>query len=543
MEQKRAGSSHVVRHILCADSDKERDEWVEAILQNIRFDDDSSVDAYKVDKNSKRSKKVAKPAATPAANPQQAAPPPPPPVPAVMEPTDSVGLAISSNTVAMGPTPSVSSDSTNSSLLSSSLPSTVEGRESLEQFRNRNLQTPPPIMVRRSSMINLSTTEEEPLPPRSVSPGPGRHSEELPDEVAEKKTKNKTNRMTIWGKKVFGSDSSSSSSPPRPSTSLSATTASSDTSSSLKTTSTSSGLRSFLSRSSNESTDRPVVNSKQVFGVPLEEAVRISRVVEGYELPSVVYRCIEYLDAKNAVMEEGLYRLSGSAAVIKSLKQKFNKDGDVNLLAAKEEYDVHAIAGLLKMWLRELPTSVLTRERRMDFLHVIDLLDRKDRVNELGRLVSQLPLANYTLLRALTAHLIRVVQHSDINKMTVRNVSIVFSPTLGIPAMVFNLFMSEFEYIFWTTEDGDAAPRMIEEPSIPPEAQSQQDLEQKQQQQSSEEKSSEQGQQPQENKSKLTRKPTLTLREECGRSNRNSVNYIDGAPNAIVQLELNMEGN
>lgn len=271
--------------------------------------------------------------------------------------------------------------------------------------------------------------------------------------------------------------------------------------------------------------------------------MRISRVVEGYELPSVVYRCIEYLDAKNAVMEEGLYRLSGSAAVIKSLKQKFNKDGDVNLLAAKEEYDVHAIAGLLKMWLRELPTSVLTRERRMDFLHVIDLLDRKDRVNELGRLVSQLPLANYTLLRALTAHLIRVVQHSDINKMTVRNVSIVFSPTLGIPAMVFNLFMSEFEYIFWTTEDGDAAPRMIEEPSIPPEAQSQQDLEQKQQQQSSEEKSSEQGQQPQDNKSKLTRKPTLTLREECGRSNRNSVNYIDGAPNAIVQLELNMEGN
>jgi hypothetical protein len=43
-------------------------------------------------------------------------------------------------------------------------------------------------------------------------------------------------------------------------------------------------------------------------------------------------------------------------------------------LAAKEEYDVHAIAGLLKMWLRELPTSVLTREHRMDFLHVIGKL-------------------------------------------------------------------------------------------------------------------------------------------------------------------------
>ena len=48
-------------------------------------------------------------------------------------------------------------------------------------------------------------------------------------------------------------------------------------------------------------------------------------------------------------------------------------DGDVNLLAAKEEYDVHAIAGLLKLWLRELPTTVLTREHRADFLHVIGM--------------------------------------------------------------------------------------------------------------------------------------------------------------------------
>lgn len=45
----------------------------------------------------------------------------------------------------------------------------------------------------------------------------------------------------------------------------------------------------------------------------------------------------------------------------------------MNLLAAKEEYDVHAIAGLLKLWLRELPTTVLTREHRADFLHVIGM--------------------------------------------------------------------------------------------------------------------------------------------------------------------------
>jgi RalA-binding protein 1 len=48
--------------------------------------------------------------------------------------------------------------------------------------------------------------------------------------------------------------------------------------------------------------------------------------------------------------------------------------------------------------------------------------------------------------------------------MTVRNIGIVFSPTLGIPASVFSLFMAEFEYIFFIDSDGVAAPRTIDSP-------------------------------------------------------------------------------
>lgn len=149
-------------------------------------------------------------------------------------------------------------------------------------------------------------------------------------------------------------------------------------SNSSSTSNSSSGFRGFLSRSSHEQAERQkskqqeeAKSAKQVFGVPLDVAVRISRINEGYELPAIVYRCIEYLDAMNAVMEEGLYRLSGSNSTMKALKERFNQEGDVNLLASKNEYDVHVVAGLLKMWLRELPTSVLTREHRTEFLHVI----------------------------------------------------------------------------------------------------------------------------------------------------------------------------
>jgi len=120
----------------------------------------------------------------------------------------------------------------------------------------------------------------------------------------------------------------------------------------------------------------------------------------------------------------------------------------VDLLGSDDDWDPHAIAGLLKSFLRELPTSLLTRDLHLKFLGVIDLADPQERINELASLISQLPLANYSLLRALTAHLIRIVQNANENKMTMRNVGIVFSPTLGIPAGVFSLMLGEFDRVF-----------------------------------------------------------------------------------------------
>jgi RalA-binding protein 1 len=107
---------------------------------------------------------------------------------------------------------------------------------------------------------------------------------------------------------------------------------------------------------------------RPVFGVPLADSIAIASVAS---LPAIVFRCIEYLEAKRAEQEEGIYRLSGSSTVIKGLKERFNHEGDVNLLQLDERWDPHAIAGLLKTYLRELPTPLLTRELHMRFLAVI----------------------------------------------------------------------------------------------------------------------------------------------------------------------------
>jgi RalA-binding protein 1 len=60
---------------------------------------------------------------------------------------------------------------------------------------------------------------------------------------------------------------------------------------------------------------------RAVFGVQLEESLDIAQIAS---LPAIVFRCIQYLEAKQADQEEGIYRLSGSSAVIKSLKDRFN---------------------------------------------------------------------------------------------------------------------------------------------------------------------------------------------------------------------------
>lgn len=57
--------------------------------------------------------------------------------------------------------------------------------------------------------------------------------------------------------------------------------------------------------------------------------------------------------------------------MIRQLKERFDAEGDVNLLQSSEFYDVHAVAGLLKQYLRDLPPPLLTRTLQPDFLRVI----------------------------------------------------------------------------------------------------------------------------------------------------------------------------
>lgn len=84
--------------------------------------------------------------------------------------------------------------------------------------------------------------------------------------------------------------------------------------------------------------------------------------------------------------------------------------------------------------------------------------ERSKKIQSFNVLVHKLPIANFELLRHMSSFLIEVVDNAASNKMTVRNVGIVFAPTLNIPAPLIAFFLTDFADIFGTPLDEASSP-------------------------------------------------------------------------------------
>lgn len=409
LEPKKKDSSAHVKHVLCAENDKERDLWVDALLQWIDYRDPDetepqSAKSFAQDRqmigsdqpSGGRSKKSGQTKAT-------------------HQQTDSDGLI------------GVRYDSTHAGDMPQGAPVVPKGSSGLAEH-NLGVET---------MSSQASKTISAPKDPQIISDSSAWGNKiglMAPPTHDEKKQR----KRSFFG---FGP----------------------------KTRSSSDGQDSLFGGSESGSLAGPSQGSyqgpvRQVFGAPLAEAVRYNPPTDvEVPLPSVVYRCIQYLDSKNAIEEEGIFRLSGSNVVIKQLRERFNVEGDVNLVTDEQYYDIHAVASLLKLYLRELPTTILTRDLHLDFLSTTEIPDRQEKVAKLNELAQKLPQANATLLKYLIAFLIRIINKSDINKMNVRNVGIVFSPTLNIPAQVFAMFLQNYEGIFGIDPEEYELPSPTEE--------------------------------------------------------------------------------
>ncbi|KAF9386487.1 hypothetical protein CPB97_003661 [Podila verticillata] len=182
-----------------------------------------------------------------------------------------------------------------------------------------------------------------------------------------------------------------------------------------------------------------------IFGASLDDAIRSSHIQGTPVIPAVLFRCVEFLEAKG-VDEVGLYRVPGSHASVQKLKKMFDSGKDYNLLVM-DGIDPNDIATLLKLYLRELPTPLLPAFLLEQFQSVITT-DRHI-CHTLRGILIRLPRHNYVVLSFLCHHLSRIAAHSEKTKMNVSNLGVVFAPTLSIGSILFRALLGGY----YDTED------------------------------------------------------------------------------------------
>ncbi|XP_066240594.1 protein FAM13A isoform X2 [Saccopteryx leptura] len=161
---------------------------------------------------------------------------------------------------------------------------------------------------------------------------------------------------------------------------------------------------------------------KKLFGVSLHDLQQQGLTENG--VPAIVRNVVEYL-TKNGLTQEGLFRVNGNMKVVEQLRLKFESGVPVEL---GRDGDVCAAASLLKLFLRELPESVITSALHPRLVQLFQD-DRNDaQESSLRDLLKELPDTHYHLLKFLCQFLTKVATHHVQNRMTVHNLATVFGP-------------------------------------------------------------------------------------------------------------------
>ena len=148
----------------------------------------------------------------------------------------------------------------------------------------------------------------------------------------------------------------------------------------------------------------------------------------------LVIQCILAIDTFG-LETEGIYRLSGTASHINTLKQQFdhppstpNGPGAVDFRnPAAFMHDVNSVATLLKSFFRDLPDPLFTRVGYSGFIEAARIEDVGQRRDALHQNINDLPDPNYATLRALVLHLHRVMMNEGRNRMGASNLALCFA--------------------------------------------------------------------------------------------------------------------
>jgi hypothetical protein len=191
---------------------------------------------------------------------------------------------------------------------------------------------------------------------------------------------------------------------------------------------------------------RPLPRRMTTFGVPLSDLC-----LDSQTLPTLLTKCVQEIHRRGLTIK-GLYRVSGVKSRVEKLCQAFETGGE---LVELRDVNPNVLAGVLKMFLRQLPEPLLTFRLYSEFIAIakqwpasrvdsactiassqtmdpIAASGRSQRqlIKQLKQAVTKLPEVHLTALAYLIKHLRRVADQQEENHMPPSNLGIVFGPTL-----------------------------------------------------------------------------------------------------------------
>ncbi|XP_043530311.1 protein FAM13A-like isoform X2 [Chiloscyllium plagiosum] len=169
-------------------------------------------------------------------------------------------------------------------------------------------------------------------------------------------------------------------------------------------------------------TQKRACSAGKVFGVSLRDLQQRGQTIDG--VPLVVQHMVEYLQ-EHGLEQEGLFRVNGNVRVVERLRQRYDSGAKPDLV---QEADVYSVASLLKLFLRELPDSLIVSRLHSKFMQLYQ--GRNGDQEELQWLLRQLPDVNYFVLKFLCHFLTQVAAHQKTNRMTIYNLATVFGPNV-----------------------------------------------------------------------------------------------------------------
>ncbi|XP_074008559.1 rho GTPase-activating protein SYDE2 [Numenius arquata] len=174
-----------------------------------------------------------------------------------------------------------------------------------------------------------------------------------------------------------------------------------------------------------------------MFGVDAQKVVEKENA--GLMVPLLMHKCILEIE-KRGCQVVGLYRLCGSAAVKKELREAFERDSKAVTLSESRYPDINVITGVLKDYLRELPSPLITKQLYEAALEAMVKNPLKMTASgcendpsdseHTAALLDCLPDVEKATLKMLLDHLKLVASYHEVNKMTCQNLAVCFGPVL-----------------------------------------------------------------------------------------------------------------